>query len=286
MKHALQLRFPRLGLAALLTISGAAICSSHAALIDIAASPLGTATSGTTVRPNVMFVLDGSGSMNSDFVPDAVNPPDQLKTATDQAYTCRSDDKGNNACVKGDPPYYADKFNGLAYNPQFTYRPGVNYDGTSRGSFTKWDKVAVDSYDSSKGTIDLTKKFPEVEYCNWAGTVCKRNGIDNGTTFSYATPAKPSVTGVSFTRSGSTVKGTKLAHGISVGDVIDIVGAGSCSGYDLTVTAATASTFSVTLGNGHCSAGMCSRDRQRRPFDARISGVPHRRPGRFDRLQR
>jgi len=169
-------------LAALLTISGATIHSSHAALTDVATSPLGTATSGTVVRPNIMFILDASGSMNSDFVPDAVNPPNQLNAPTDQSWTCRSDDSGQNACVKGDPPYYADKFNGMAYNPQFTYRPGVNADGTSRGSYTstKWNKVDVDSYDSTKSTIDLTAKFPEMAYCNWAGNVCKRNGIDNG----------------------------------------------------------------------------------------------------------
>jgi len=39
----------------------------HAAQIDIATTPIGTST-GTQVQPNVMFVLDASGSMERDYV--------------------------------------------------------------------------------------------------------------------------------------------------------------------------------------------------------------------------
>jgi type IV pilus assembly protein PilY1 len=62
---------------------------------------------------------------------------------------------------------------------------------------------------------------------------------------------------VKFTRSTTTVTATKTGHTVKVGDVIDIVGAGSCSGYDLTVTATNSTTFSVNWGTA-ASAPGCS----------------------------
>src|SRR5512134_3766723 len=43
-----------------------------AAQTDIANSPISSAST-TTVPPNVMFILDASGSMNSEFMPDQMD---------------------------------------------------------------------------------------------------------------------------------------------------------------------------------------------------------------------
>src|SRR6476469_5993556 len=184
-------KYRKLALALTFAASASTIGAAAAATIDLATTPLGTSTTATTVKPNGMFILDAAGSMNADYIPDPVNPLGDIGADSQHAFNCRNASNDANACARGDPPYYADKFNGLAYNPQFTYRAGVNFDGTSRGNQTNWASVPADHYDSSKGVIDLTSRFPEVGYCAASGcTNPRRNGVHNGTTFAYATAPK------------------------------------------------------------------------------------------------
>ncbi len=80
--------------------------SVHAAATDISNTPLAT-TSDITAKPNVMFILDDSGSMGWSYMPD--------------------DMSDNNAYG-----YKSSQCNGVAYNPSYDYsanRP-VNADGT------------------------------------------------------------------------------------------------------------------------------------------------------------
>ncbi len=80
--------------------------TAHAAATDIADSPM--ASSGnTSVKPNIMFILDDSGSMGWDYLPDSVNNNDHKN------------------CYRNH--YY----NGVYYNPDITYEVPVNADGTS-----------------------------------------------------------------------------------------------------------------------------------------------------------
>ncbi len=46
----------------------------HAALTDISNAPMAT-SSGSSVKPNLMYVLDNSGSMAWDYMPDNGDPP-------------------------------------------------------------------------------------------------------------------------------------------------------------------------------------------------------------------
>jgi type IV pilus assembly protein PilY1 len=244
-------------LRAALLAAGATALAASAALTDISSTPLSSA-SNVAVKPNLLFTLDSSGSMGWDFLPDNVDPDTSMNTGTNNAFTCRTDSNGDNHCNAGDPPYYANQFNGMFYNPAFTYRPGVNFDGTSRGAqVSPWTSVVVDSYKTPQTTIDLTTQFPEVVYCNGTGgsAVCKRNGVDNlvgpSTSFAYATPAGPSYTNVSFTRSGSTVTGTTTApHSLRIGDVITVTGAGGCSAPAAAITTIPSSTtFTFVYGS-------------------------------------
>jgi type IV pilus assembly protein PilY1 len=244
-----------------------AMCSlagytSHAALTDLTTTPMGSTTNGGVVKPNILFILDGSGSMNWKFSPDNVDPVTCCNDDGTTSYTCRTDSAGTNACVVGDPPYYADKFNGQAYNPAITYRPGLNYDSSSRGSkSTGWTSLPQDDYDSSKGTIDITAKNPDIGYCTVSGcSAPRRNGIHNAVngTFAYATPPKPNITAVTFSRAGTTVTGTKTGHNVAVGDVIDVTSAGSCNAQQAQVTAVTATTFSFTWGDAATMAACSS----------------------------
>jgi type IV pilus assembly protein PilY1 len=170
--------------------------SSYAALTDLTTTPLGTSTSGTVVKPNILFILDGSGSMNWDFSPDNVNPVTCCSDPGTTSYTCRVDSTGQNACGRGDPPFQADMFNGLAYNPQTTYRAGINYNGVSRGNMgSPWTSVPVDNYWSEQGisnsTINLVTGWNQNSWCTVSGCSSGRlNGVHNAVngTFAYAAP--------------------------------------------------------------------------------------------------
>ncbi len=103
-----------------------------AASVALATAPLATATT-STVKPNVMFILDDSGSMAWDFLPDWVG--DDYPRSSNLAL------------------YKNAQFNGVYYNPAVTYKPPVHYnaDGTlntttypSIGS--PWTAVRYDAF--------------------------------------------------------------------------------------------------------------------------------------------
>lgn len=121
--------FPRilLLLAALGLNTGA-----HAAATDIANSPM--ASSGnTSVKPNIMFILDDSGSMNSEYLPDSVRTND------------------SNFCYRNS--YY----NGVYYNRDIVYDVPVKADGTlyPDSSFT----AAKDDGFGGTATTNLSTSF-------------------------------------------------------------------------------------------------------------------------------
>lgn len=87
---------PLLGLAAL----------PAAAQTDIANVPLANTGTAVLAKPNLMFILDDSGSMDWEYMPD---------------------DIGNT----GTYGYRSAQCNGVAYDPSYTYNPPVRADGTS-----------------------------------------------------------------------------------------------------------------------------------------------------------
>lgn len=98
---------------------------SPAALTDLATAPLETST-GSLVKPNILFVLDDSGSMTWDFLPDWAN------TTTDAL--------ARNA-----------GYNGIYYDPGINYLPPLKYDGSSYPSMTSantssWSQVPYDGF--------------------------------------------------------------------------------------------------------------------------------------------
>ncbi|CAH0347816.1 pilus assembly protein [Aquabacterium sp. CECT 9606] len=81
-----------------------------AATTSIANEPLATLSSSNT-KPNILFVLDNSGSMGWDYMPDDVNTAASSYTTT--------------------YGYKSAQCNGVAYDPTFTYSPPLKADGTS-----------------------------------------------------------------------------------------------------------------------------------------------------------
>ena len=182
---------------------------SHAATTDIANVPLVT-SAPNAVLPNLMFVLDDSGSMDSDYLPDSAN--DSICRSSGATGTA----SGNfgQSCVN-EPPFRSPSFNGSYYNPSITYRPPLYANGTawptqSAAATATWTNVRNDAYGvQSTGSTNLVTGYADVEYCtdNVLYNDCLRNGnyVLPGTvnSKSYIYRRATTATGTGFIATGS-----------------------------------------------------------------------------------
>ncbi|MGH6962342.1 MAG: hypothetical protein ACREE7_17815, partial [Dongiaceae bacterium] len=165
--------------------------------LTIATEPLGTATS--SIKPNVMFILDDSGSMGREFMPEYVNDTHSLTVGTTAGcFDSGDDDAGAisgdpDRCAIGDPPFMSPDFNTIYYNPAIYYRPAVNYDGTEKpnqnaATTSNWTSVRTDQYNvenndqlgSAATLFDLATGYPDRVWCTApadaaAGGNCRQN---------------------------------------------------------------------------------------------------------------
>ena len=177
----------------------------QAAITDLADTPL-VNDAGSTVQPNMMFILDDSGSMDFNFMPDYWGYDGPKYSYEDRNYKCRSDETavddecsgtdqdGNAMSEGGDPPIYSHLANKMYYNPDIRYLPPVNPCNTAETlpSMTDPKNVRVQGHDiddacnQESSKVNLAEKFPERVYCKYwnsavTSTDCKRNGIDTST---------------------------------------------------------------------------------------------------------
>jgi type IV pilus assembly protein PilY1 len=168
---------------------------------DIANEPLSQAAAG--VKPNVMFILDDSGSMDWDFSPDYIDDVEPSGASPSTTAACFdggdtgptgtdfSEDFDDAAgtitgradhCIAGDPPFMSPDFNKQYYNPAIWYRPGVNSDGSDKtnmaaASTSNWTAVPTDPYGQqqddqrgvSKTTENLVANYPDRAWCKNTG---------------------------------------------------------------------------------------------------------------------
>ena len=167
----------------------------HAAPVALATAPLANATT-TTVLPNLLFIMDNSGSMSQEYTPDWVSEYSLRVTpwtydgswnapATNQK-NCRdsADDEGTiqtgltnmDMCVVGDVPFMNSAINSQYYNPEIRYLPGAKADGSSYPSQTDPTAVLLDGYGKHNmtqlgvagvagSTINLTTDYPDRVWC-------------------------------------------------------------------------------------------------------------------------
>ena len=109
------------------------------ALVNLATSPLATSTT-STVKPNLLFILDNSGSMDWDHMPDDLTDGGSDVPFTYGYYGIRS-----NQC------------NQIYYAPTYTYEPPIKADKTSyaNSSFT----AAWDNGIAATGLVNLNTGF-------------------------------------------------------------------------------------------------------------------------------
>lgn len=162
----------------LILLLGCSFSLSQAATTPLADIPLANSTT-VDILPNIFFVLDDSGSMDWDYMPDYVN----------DTY-CRSSGTSLAACNKGDPPYYLSAFNRVYYNPMVNYTPPKNADGSSKTDYTTWTNVPLDGYNIQEtAKVNLVTGYLERVACknasdNVSGTNCKTQ-IDASNAYSY-----------------------------------------------------------------------------------------------------
>lgn len=222
------MHIPHRRIARLLPMFGLLLGTSapQAAPTDISASPLVT-SSNAAVLPNLQFILDDSGSMLFDYLPDYVSDYDlntgdassssqNMCRASDGGYDvncCRnsSGDKRNvDACFndqdsestssspfgswRAHPPFMSTEFNALYYNPAILYTPPKKADGSSYPNQTDPTAVKQDAYGiQGTRTINLNTQFPDIAWC--AGFDCSSDCLRNG---NYDLPG--TVNGKAYTR--------------------------------------------------------------------------------------
>ena len=197
-----------LALAALGIASTLAALPARAQVADLADVPLANSPS-TSVLPNLMFVLDDSGSMNWNYMPDFV----LNSSGGDSYYNCKSCSStscsgpggtsstgrqcANSSPSYGEPPYYAPLFNKIWYNPNITYSPAVDSTGTPIFATNPATAARRDAFLDAGTVDDLTTGFREAIYCNTSSpsatdrtdpTKCRYNGKHNIGPFLAAQP--------------------------------------------------------------------------------------------------
>ena len=93
--------------------AGLLLTNAHAAPTALANEPF-TSSSQIKALPNVMFVLDDSGSMKGDFLPDWAGP---YQSMIDGVLTT----------VTPAHRFFNNAYNGVAYDPGTRYQPPVMY---------------------------------------------------------------------------------------------------------------------------------------------------------------
>jgi len=113
---------------------------SLAASIALATSPLTTSTT-TTVQPNLLLVLDNSGSMDWDHMPDDASDGGSAVTFSYGYYGLRS-----NQC------------NQVYYDPAINYLPPVDATGASYANAT-FTGAWTNGYSTGAGTVNLQTSY-------------------------------------------------------------------------------------------------------------------------------
>jgi type IV pilus assembly protein PilY1 len=166
------MRIALLSMIASLVVTG----GPSAAPTDLAQQPFLTETEGVvTVRPNMYFILDDSGSMSWDYLPDW----------TPSSYCKNNTGTSGGSCANTRPPMRSPDYNAVFYNPAIPYLPPLNADGSEKTSYDGLTAVPYDAF-SGGSTLNLTTNYADEEWCVGSSTTdCLRadNYLVPGTLF-------------------------------------------------------------------------------------------------------
>ncbi len=182
-----------------LALAAAALCTIAQAATDISTEPLNTysAPSSTDVKPNVFFILDDSGSMDFDFMPDWACS--QFSTSMP-----RCNFTGTFPLSDGHEYLFRNAaYNGVYYDPAVTYKPPVTVnangaldetafpsmtgvsaatggDSSASVSARNWKSVKVDAFgvqSTSTANLQTSTTYPPYFFTTVAGEYCKEPAL-------------------------------------------------------------------------------------------------------------
>jgi len=213
--------------------AAAGLCSlmgANAATIDLANVPMVSGVS-KVVPPNIYFILDDSLSMDSDFMPDDV------------------DNNNTKNCFRNWG------YNRIYYNPNVTYVPPKNADGTSFANADP-NNPKSDGFDSASGTTDLyhrsftlgSNPFTTVSGSKNVTVAHSAHGLTAGMTVSFA-PSR-SFRGVTISGSYTVVSVTTNTYVIQASSNASTSGTGGSTGVVETSPVATWFYYNYTSSPG------------------------------------
>ena len=163
-----------------LLIASAFTALGLAAETDISTIPLNTysAASSTDVKPNVFFVLDDSGSMDWDFMPDWACGPQSTRHP---ACTSPGQDPSS---ARSEFLFRNSAYNGVYYNPAVVYKPPVAVGSSGTTNTTTFPNMTGAS--TATGADSSTKP-------NWKAVKDDAYGVQSGSsvTSDITSSAKP-----------------------------------------------------------------------------------------------
>jgi type IV pilus assembly protein PilY1 len=153
----------------------------EAATVTLATAPLANSTT-TAVRPNIMYILDNSGSMDWEYLPDYVNDSmcwsgtsdSNSRTSCPSSYSSLGSTGGSVTL-----PFAAYDFNRVYYSPNIRYKPPVKADGTSYANATSTS--AWTNGFAGTGSVNLTTGYPHQVWCTASGTATPSPSYNSAT---------------------------------------------------------------------------------------------------------
>ncbi|HRA97605.1 MAG TPA: PilC/PilY family type IV pilus protein [Nitrospira sp.] len=157
---------------------------SYAATTDLSDTPLANVSGTASVKPNIMFLLDDSGSMMQQYTPDYISERWGGPAASDRHCYDSLDDTDSNRdlCIFGDPPYMSPDFNKQYYSPEISYSPPVDdlgnaYQSQTAANTSNWTAVKTDGFNTqninhfeqSFATWNIASQFPNRAWCQNQG---------------------------------------------------------------------------------------------------------------------
>lgn len=186
---------------ALLTLM---LSGQSAMSIDLANEPV-LGNSGINAKPNVFFMLDNSGSMSWEHMPDETGQSSGFcrswTASGGNNDKCFAKDNGSynrdygiTDLAGGDAPYLANKVNGVFYSPEVYYKPPLTPSGSTfvrktsmtAANTSNWTSVPKNGYYASSANYNLATGFPEAVYCkNSTDSVTGANCVNQNSTYTY-----------------------------------------------------------------------------------------------------
>ncbi|MBU2279247.1 MAG: pilus assembly protein PilY [Gammaproteobacteria bacterium] len=130
--------------------------STAQAAIDISTAPLET---GTAVPPNIMFIIDDSGSMRWGFMPDDLSSSFNLGSNCDSSSTTYAGATVKKCKATGRKYLASSHLNKVYYNPKTTYLVPLKPDGVTYYNTPSYNNAPDDGFDSSSGKVDLRTDY-------------------------------------------------------------------------------------------------------------------------------